>query len=245
MTTHSKYTPPVVGRIVFYDGVTFEEVGPMSPVHFYEDFLGAGNQTIPVHGSPIAGYPWVVRTVGTAPTAAGLADASCGVIGLALTSTSEKQEATLYQNDQQNFDVTKGLVFECGISLPVLPSAAGVQFVAGLSSAWIDGPNNASEYLEFGATANGAVSIRSQDGVTQSSVASGVSFLANALHILRIDATALPAVTFFIDGNGVGSLNFAATGSSAILQPYFSCYKPSGAGVATLNVDFCRVASRR
>ena len=32
----------------------------------------------------------------------------------------------------------------------------------------------------------------------------------------------------------------ASTGANAILQPYFSVYKPSGTGVATMDVDYVR-----
>lgn len=245
MTVRTKYNPPPVGRLVFYSDVNFEEHLPLGHVKFYDDFVGAGAVTMPTQGAPTAGYPWVKRIVGTGPTAAGVANASCGIVGLALSSGNEKQEASLYQNDQLNFDLTKNLSFECGIMLNVLPSAAGVQFVAGLSSAWIDGPDNATEYVEFGSTANGAINIRCQDGITQTSVSSGVTFVAAGFHILRIDFSLLPQVNFYIDGAGVGSANFAGTGAATILQPYFSVYKPSGVGVATLDVDFCRVTTGR
>ena len=53
---------------------------------------------------------------------------------------------------------------------------------------------------------------------------------------------------FFIDGVQVstnGLVNFAATGTLAVLQPYLACYKPSGTGVATLTIDYVRAWMNR
>lgn len=248
MTTRSKYRGNVLG---FYDDAqAFETVDRKSGLRFQDDFIGAGFQAVPAAGSPSNGYPWakkLVQTGGT-PTVAGVANAGGGVMQCALDATSEKQEATLYWNDSRGLDVTKGLIFECRAKLSVLPSAAGVQAVFGLSANWIDGPDNATDYLEFGATANGAINCRSQDGTTQSSIASGVTVLATDWHNYRIDAIDLTDVKYFIDGAQVSATNaiaFAATGASAILQPYASVYKPSGVGVATLQVDYVKAWMNR
>jgi hypothetical protein len=160
----------------------------------------------------------------------------------------EKQDAALYFGDQKNFDVTKGLVWEARAQLSVLPSAAGVQAVFGVSSAWIDGPDNATQYLEFGATANGAILIRSQDGTTQNSIASGVTVLTTEWHIYRIDCSDVTDIKFYIDGVQVSANNavaFAATGANAILQPYNAMYKPSGTGVGTLTLDYVKAWQNR
>jgi hypothetical protein len=135
-------------------------------------------------------------------------------------------------------------VFECRAALTVPPSAASVQAVFGLAAAWIDGPDNNVKYLEFGATANANLLVRSQDGTTQSSIAAAVAGAAVALdtafHVFRIDASDVTDVGFYYDGNRVnakGSITYAATGANAILQPYMAVYKPSGTGVATLVAD--------
>jgi hypothetical protein len=36
-------------------------------------------------------------------------------------------------------------------------------------------------------------------------------------------------------------MSIAATGANAVLQPYFSEFKPSGAGTGTLDVDMVQV----
>ena len=60
------------------------------------------------------------------------------------------------------------------------------------------------------------------------------------MHTFRIDMTTPSDVAFWFDGsrvNPVGSLNFTTTGANAILQPYLSVYRPSGTGLATLQID--------
>jgi hypothetical protein len=226
----------------FFDTTTFEITDINSPLQFDDDFIGAGHTAgIPAAGSPTAGYPWVKKIVGAAPpTVALVSNAAGGQVACALTATSEKQDAALYWNDSLALDATKGLQWQCRSQLSVLPSAAGVQSVWGMSSAWIDGPDNASKYIEFGATASGAILLRSQDGTTQNSIASGVTVLATDFHVYAIDASDVTDIKFFIDGvqvSATGAIKFAATGASAILQTYASVYKPSGVGVATLTLD--------
>ena len=246
MSTKAKY---VAGVQTFFDGVSFETVHAMAPIFYKDDFLGAGALVVPAAGSTESGVDWVKKIVGAAPpTVAGVANAIGGQIACALTATNEKQDAALYWGDQKGLDVTKGLVFETRVQLSVLPSAAGVQVVFGVSSNWIDGPDNANQYLEFGATANGNILIRSQDGVTQNSIASGVTVLNTEWHTFRIDATDVTDVKFFIDGVQVSANNavaFAATGANAVLQPYLAIYKPSGTGVGTLTADYMKAWMNR
>jgi hypothetical protein len=121
---------------------------------------------------------------------------------------------------------------------------AGVQMVFGLAAAWIDGPDNNVKYLEFGATANANLLVRSQDGTTQArsrpQVAGAAVALDTAFHVFRIDCSDVTDIGFYYDGarvNASKSIGYAATGANAILQPYLAVYKPSGTGVATLVAD--------
>jgi hypothetical protein len=146
------------------------------------------------------------------------------------------------------FDVTKNLVFESRAAFSVLPSAAAVEMVFGLQSAWIDGPDNASYYLRFQAKASGLVNCQSYDGTTTTTVSSGVTLVAGAYHLFRIDATIVTDIAFYIDGtrvNAVNSVAFAATGANAVLQLYASAYKASGTGVGTLYLDTMSVGTDR
>lgn len=246
MTTKSKYN---ASRLEFYDGSSHERVLPVAPVVYYQDFLSASFESIPLAGAAAAGADFVKKIVGAGPpTVAGVSKAIGGQVACALTATSEKQDSVLYWDDNLSLDVTKGLCFETRTQLSVTPSAAGVQSVWGLASNWIDGPSNNTCYLQFGVTANGNVLILAFDGVTTTAIATGVTVGTADWHTYRIDATVLTDVKFFIDGSQVsanGAVNFAATGTLAVLQPYSACYKAAGVGVATLTTDYVRAWMNR
>jgi hypothetical protein len=234
-----------------FDLVSQETIARYSAVVVDDDFTGAGHASIPVQGSPAAGYPWVYRVVKTSgsPTVAPIANYSGGAMRLALDATSEKQEATLYANDVLNLDMTKCAIFECRVSNHVLPTG-NVEIVFGLQSAWIDGPDNASYYAQFQEAIAGAglVNFRTKDGVNTLANASPATMVVDTFHIFRIDASNPANVRFFIDGVEVssnGQMSFAATGANAVLQPYISVYKASGTGVGTVDVDMVQAAMNR
>jgi hypothetical protein len=233
----------------FYDSGTQETITRFQPLWMDEDFIGAGHSAgIPAAASPVAGYPWVKKIVGAAPpTAALVTNSACGVIANTLTSTSEKQDAALYFNDSLCFDVTKAAIFEARVAYHVVPTGL-VEFVFGLQSAWIDGPDNAAFYMQFQSLASGVVNMRTYDGVTATSASSGTTMAVDAYHIFKIDATDVTNVRFFVDGveaNTNRQFAFAATGASAVLQPYISAYKASGTGVGTLYLDMVQVSTNR
>jgi hypothetical protein len=246
MTTRSKY---IGGVLSFYEDQQYEHVLPVAPVQFYEDFLGEAYVAVPAVGSAVAGCCFVKKIVGSGPpTLAGVANAIGGQVACTLAATSEKEDCVLYWGDNLGLDCTKGLQFETRALLSVTPSATGVQAVWGVAGPWIDGPQNNTCYLEFSAQANGAVLLTAFDGVTTTSLASGVTVGTTDWHQYRIDAANLADVAFHIDGNRVnaeGTINFAATGTLAVLQPYCGVYKASGTGVATLTLDYVRAWMNR
>ena len=234
----------------FYDQNTFETVARFQPVFWEDDFLGAGHTAgIPAAGSPVAGYGWVKKIVGAGPPTVGIiANAAGGVAGCVLTSTSEKQDAALYQADQLTWDLTKNLTFEARVALQVLPSVAGVEMVWGLQGVWIDGPDNAARYVRFQVNGSGAINCQAYDGTNTWSIASGVTAVAGAYRLFRIDVSNVSDIGFFIDGarvNATGSITFTATGANAITQLYASAYKASGTGVGSLYIDAIAAASDR
>lgn len=232
-----------------YDAATGETIARYTAVTLEDEFAYPA-ATIPTQGAPVIGYPWVKRTVqtGGTPTVIVTANAAGGTARLALDATSEKQEATFYSNDSLNWDMTKSAQFEARISNHVVPSAAAVEMVFGLQSAWIDGPDNASFYAEFQQLASGVVNMRTKDGVQTLSAATAVTMAVDVFHTFRIDATDPTNVRFFIDGVEVSTpkqFSFAATGANAILQPYVSVYKASGVGVGTIDLDMIQLGMNR
>lgn len=231
----------------FDDTQSYETISLQTAINFLEDFIGAGHTAgFPSYGSPTAGYPWCKKIVGSA-TAALVSNASGGVAQLALAATSEAEEATLAWNDNLSVDVTKRAQAEFRIALTVPPSAASVEAVWGLSSAWVSGPDTATRLIEFGCTANGKLNLRLKDTGSFTSIAavypwnpSSQITLDTAMHMYRIDVTNAADIGFWFDGqrvNAAGSVAFTTTGANAILQPYMSVYKPSGTGLATLQID--------
>ena len=247
MTTKATWN---AGIQEFYDNANGERVARMASLVYRDDFIGAGSAAIPAAGAAENGVDWVKKIVGAAPPlVATVANAVAGQVACTLNVTSEKQDAALYWGDNLSIDVTKGAIFESRFQLSVLPSVAAVQAVLGLASAWIDGPNNNTCYIQIGATGSGALLIRSFDGATTvGPIAAGVTVLTTDWNVLRIDATVITDVKIYLNGAQVttaGQINFAATGALAVLQPYAAMYKASGTGVGTLTVDYVKVWANR
>lgn len=233
----------------FYDRNTDETLARFQPVQVDEDFIGAGHANIPVFGSPATGYSWVQKTVKTAgtPSVAIVANSAGGIVSLALDATSEAQEATLYANDQRNWDVTKNLSLDIRAGFSVVPGAA-VEAVFGLMSAWASGPDNNAYYIRFQASASGLIYMQTKDGVNTISAPTTITLAAASFSVFRIDASDVTNIRFFIDGIEYSTphqFSFAATSPNSILQPYASVYKSSGAGVGTLQVDMIQVSADR
>jgi len=244
MSTKSKFRN---GVLSFYDSVTKETLLPLAPVVFYDDFLG-GDLVIPAAGSAESGCRWVKKIVGAAPpTVAKVANSANGIAACTLTATSEKQDAALYFNDQKNFAVTQGCVFEAVIKMSVLPTGTA-QMVWGLVSNWTDGPDNITFSAFFKANGSGLINCEMDDNVTDSSVSSGVTLANTDTAICRIDFNDVTNVKYYINGTQVATgttFGFAATGTNAVLQPFFQAYKPSGTDVGTLQVDSVRIWQNR
>jgi len=245
MSTKAKYRG---GVLEYYDGASFETVNPQAGVVLYDDFVGAGAVVVPAAGSAESGVRWVKKIVGAAPpTVAGVADASAGIMACTLTATSEKQDAAIYCDDQRNFSLEQGCVFEARVKLSVLPTGTA-ELVMGLLGDWIDGSDNATYSAFFTADGSGELICEMDDNATDRSTTSGVTLTNAEWAVLRIDATDIHDVKFFVNGNRVAAgttFDYAATGANAVLQPFFQAYKASGTGVGTLQVDYVRVWQNR
>ena len=206
-----------------------------SPITLTDDFANAA-AAFPT--SAAAGYPWVKKIVGAGPpTVALVANATGGVVQIALEATSEKQDAVLYAGDQCVWDATKGMVVDIRAKLSVLPTT-GSKIVFGMMAAWIDGPNNNTFFVRFAANGTGEILAESFDGSTNVSIDTGVVVTTTGWHTYRIDMTNPANVLFYIDNVRVASAStFIAPGTTHPLQPYISGYKASGTSVGTIQVD--------
>lgn len=131
--------------------------------------------------------------------------------------------------------------------MSTLTTASGSMFV-GMAGVWTDGPDNMSRSVWFAARASGEIFCEIDDAGTDSSVTSGVTATTAQWKRLKIDATAIADIKFYIDDVRVASgttFGFAGTGDDALMQPYVGCYKVSGVGVGVLKVDYARVWCQR
>jgi hypothetical protein len=246
MTTKARWRN---NMLEFYDSSTQERTAPVgAPVVFYDDFLGAGKAVIPVGGSAESGMAWAQKIVGAAPpTVAGVADAANGVVACTLTADVQAQTAALYMDDQRQFSLEQGLVFECRVKISVLPTLVA-ECVWGLAGDYNAVPDTVTYSAFFTADGTGEIFCEMDDNATDRSTTSGVTATAAQWKIYRIDATTVGDVLYYIDGVHVATgttFAYAATGANAILQPFFSCYKASGAGLGTLQIDYVRIWQQR
>jgi hypothetical protein len=103
-------------------------------------------------------------------------------------------------------------------------------------------------YVDFQLLGNGLVNIRIKDGVTAAqSFSTGVTLVAGVFHNFRFDLVDPANVVFAIDGTRVSPprMTFAATGTAAVLQPYFDVFKASGTDVATMQIDSVQLGANR
>lgn len=245
MTTRARYHNQLEQR---FESTTQETVSvPGAPVMFYDDFLGS-SLVIPAAGSAESGMPWVKKIVGSGPpTVAGVADATNGVVACTLTVDDEKQSAEVYFNDELQFSVVQGLVFEAKIKAAVLPTLLG-EMVIGLISSWADGLDSATYSVFFTLDGDGTIVCEKDDNASDQSASSGVTLTNADDAILRIDCSNVADIQFFVNGARVATgttFSWAASAANSKVQPVVGCYKASGAGLGTLQVDYVRVWQKR
>ena len=245
MTTRDQY---VGYRQRAFEDSNQETVNGGWELQFGDDFIGGGHTAgIPAYGSPVAGYPWAKKLVGTPTGVALVTNSIGGTVAVALASTSEAEEALLAWNDSLSFDVTKSGMVEYRAALSVLPTGvAGAGL--GVASAWVSGGLlSYARYLAFGWSASGALLVQAYDGV-QSVVSLAAKQIGGSAitsdtnqHYFRIDWSNNADVVFYYDGNrvnAVGSVTWTATaGANSNMQPVVDVFKASGTGVATITVD--------
>jgi hypothetical protein len=244
MTTTSKYK---AGVLHFLDLATNETIFPMAALFFEDDFIGAGSKVFPTAAT--AGTLWgkkLVQTAGT-PIVGQIANGVGGQAEILLDTTSEAQEAVLYFLDNLSIDASKIGGFEVRLQCPVLPNGA-VQAVLGLASSYVSGPDNNTAYVRFGLRGNGVLLAESYDGTTRNTEQVGLTIgTTTEWHILRVDWPGDGKAHVWIDGveNNALAMTFAPSGTLAVMQPYLSLYKASGAGNGELAIDYFRTWANR
>ncbi|HUV84726.1 MAG TPA: hypothetical protein VMV86_03405 [Methanosarcinales archaeon] len=240
MSTKGKFEN---GIATTYDSVTSETVLKHAPVVLYDDFI-ASSLVIPAGGAVESGCLWSKLLVGGG-LVAGAAGGN-GWVECTLAATSEAESAYLYTNDNLQFSVTQGLIFETKLIISVLPTAvAEVQFGVGC----VYGVPDAMAYsVWFTADGSGEIFCEKDDAATDQSVTSGVTVVNTVGHYYKIDMSDVTNIKFYIDGVRVAAattFGFVATGANALVQPFLGGYKASGAGLGTLAIDYVKLWQKR
>lgn len=231
-------------RAVAFDNEEFEHVKPFNPIYFYDDFMGSYT-VLPGAGADESGCSWVIKEVG-AGTVDGMADEAMGVVECVTTVAAAENEAILYMDDNRQFLITQGVVFEARIKLSTLPTT-DTEAVWGLADDYSKGPDTTTYNIFFTADGSGEIFCEKDDNATDESLTSGVTVLATDWKVYRIDCRDVTSVKFFINGVRVAAattFDYTATGANATLQPYLGVYKLLN-GVGTLEVDYVRIWGNR
>jgi len=243
----SDYSYMGSGNLAIYqdaDGIN-EVVMPFSPCYFYEDFLG-GDVVIPAFGSAESGCKWVKKIVGSGgtPTVVKSANFSNGVLTCTLQSSSENEEALACFNDQCNFTLGQGLIFECRARMTTLTTTNAEMFI-GLGYAW---SSMAISTYRVGVYTAGTGILRCEtdDNATNTQASSGVTVIANQWFDVKIDCQDVKSIKFYINGDRVArSTTFAYADTTYLtFQPILGVIK-SSTGIGTVDIDFVRIWQNR
>jgi hypothetical protein len=234
-TTKSKWRN---GQLAFYDGTTYETVLPVAPVMFYDDFLGAINLDV-----------WTDLDLNSATTTAPAAS----VFNCSIGAVNENAAAGLYFKDDKPFNIDKGLIFECRLSVAVAPANTAEIHIGVMNDSY--GANSQGVVLNdeiakvafFTFCASLNCRIYTDDGTErQADVDTGITVVAGVYHIYRIDFTDSAAVKFYIDGVQVAaSTTFKMdTAAGLMVQPWIMVYKKNDAGTnaaGTIDIDYVKI----
>lgn len=213
-------------------------------VSVFEDFLLDAGATLP--------KPWGTQDTSAAgtPTLDYVADVHGGEYKLQHANTNEAEAVGLNFGDQLIFDITKDPIFETrlkidGTSAAVLPS--GTRLVAGLASArnaTLDSVATNAWFRVEGAGSGRAILWETDDGTTDTDdQATNQSYAEGTYLVLKIDATTLTAVKFYINGALVGTGSIAA--ATGNVQPFIELQKDSGTGTVKVTIDYIKVCADR
>jgi hypothetical protein len=235
MSTKAKWISQLLH---FWETATQETTDVMCPVWMKDDFYGKNIDTTNL---------WVVKSTGT-PTAAAVIVSGQHQLDCNLAATSEIELAGLTQNDQKNFILNQNLFFEAKIQLQVTPTGVvkmGVGLCGNHNAALLSIP----QFMMFVANGSGALTLYTSDGtLTQSAIATGITLGTSDWAIVKIDASDITNVKFYINGNQVaaGTTFNMSTSSTLALQPTMRIGKESATtDVGRLITDYVQVWSKR
>lgn len=181
---------------------------------------------------------WTLEITGTTPT---IVNQNGGGVKLTLTSTSEAQIATLYQNDVLPIPLL-GLQ-RIRFNAVVAGIDSVTTLVMGVASAQNDAADSVATNAWFrmqGSASLTALLAETDDGTTDNDdVATGATLAAVSKEFIIDFSHGITDIRFFIDGQPVATgttFSMAAATSSTYVQPFVQLQKGSGTGVPSVTI---------
>lgn len=212
---------------------------------FEDDFFGCD-----VFSTAGQGSPWAKADTSSAgaPTMAMVTPSATGEVALTLAADNEVENLCLSFGDTLSFDIDNLQRFEC--RLKVSGCTTGTTITWGLGSARNDTPASMTALALFqmvGATSTTAVTVETDDNVTDTAPVTSGQTLATTYKRFVIDFTGGKSnVKFYIDGVRVAaSTVFTMAGYTGSLQPFFQLQKAANTNVDVLTIDYVKVVCKR
>ena len=224
-------------QLAFFDNVTYETTLPLAPRYLYEDFEGETLNT----------DIWLANLLGAAPPTVTVAD---GYGILTQTAAAQAQEADIgASGNSLDWDISKGLIIEFRINIATLPTDETEMHFGILGEAIVDQQQISSAddvgiHAVFSFDGSGLCRINTDDATNETTaVTTGITVLAGAFHVYRIDFTTQANVLFYIDGVQVIPATTVMMDDivSALVQPAMICQKNAGAGLGIVQIDYVKI----
>lgn len=216
--------------------------GIQDTIEYADDFFGT-SATFPTSADPAT--PWLVTDTSAAGTPTYVRNASAAVLTLA--STSEVENVCLSHGDALSFDIDDLQRVE--MRLRVSGCTSGTSISWGMASARNDDPTAMTALALFrmvGATSTTAVTVETDDNVTDTAPVTSGQTLSTTYKKFVIDFANKADVKFYINGIRVAaSTTFSMAGYTAGLQPFFQIQKTSSANTDALTIDYVKVIAKR
>jgi hypothetical protein len=232
MSTKARYRN---GVLTFFDSATHETVLPLAPRYLFDDF----------EGRTLNGDIWLANDLNLATQTV-----HDGYADLLLTNENNPQEADIGASlNSLDWDISKGLIIEFRARLAVLPTGEAEMHLGVLGEAIVDqqqisSADDVAEHAVFSFDESGLCKINTDDGTNETTaVTTGITVVATAWHVYRIDFTNQADVLFYIDGARVipATLVMMDDIASPLVQPVMINQKNANTGVGNLWVDMVRI----
>lgn len=230
-----------------FDTVTHETVNIINgKVAFVDDFISTDFM---VAASGVMGWTKKDTSAAGDTYEAIVANQPGGVMKLELDEgQNEKEEAGIYFGDALNFNLDKGVIFECRAAIHTAPTLQS-EIYFGFANAYVEGPiaeADAGPTIHAFFCYDGALTptIHTDDTSNDNdAVATGVTSVLDTYEIFRIDCIDPASVKFYIDGARVGSATTfdMSTGANVVVQPFLFAHKETSAGDGVVYIDYVKM----